>query len=172
MHEPTITFSGNLAAKPKLKPVQGPHAPAVVAKMRVAVTPRRKARDTDDWVDGETMWFDVSAWRTAAANAVSSLNQGDRVVVSGRLTQRSWTDAAGVEHPGFAVEAESIGLDIARYPAMSLRRPPEQRAESVEEQAPVDAPVDDAWASTGAVETETGEARLERLDDEVAPALP
>jgi single-strand DNA-binding protein len=171
VHEPTITFSGNLAAKPKLTSIQGPYGPSVVAKMRVAVTPRRKARDADDWVDGETMWFDVSAWRTAAANAVSSFNQGDRVVVCGRLTQRSWTDAAGVEHPGFAVDAESIGFDIARYPAMSMRRPPEQRADPVEEQVPTDASPEEVWASTGTVDTETGEVRLERLEDEVAPAV-
>lgn len=161
MHEPTITFSGNLAAKPKLKAIEGAHGASVVASLRVAVTPRRKARDADDWVDGETMWFNVSAWRTTAANAVASLNQGDRVVITGRLTQRSWTDGVGVERPGFNVDAESVGLDIARHPAMSLRRPPEQRAVPAAEQEADVASVDDHWVSTGVVDEETGEVRLE-----------
>ncbi|MFP5220591.1 MAG: single-stranded DNA-binding protein [Actinomycetes bacterium] len=165
MHEPTITFSGNLAAKPKLKPIEGPNGPTVVASMRVAVTPRRRSRDADEWVDGETMWFDVSAWRTTAGNAVS-LNQGDKVVVTGRLTQRTWTDSSGVDHPGFAVDAESIGLDIARYPATSLRPAPEQRAEAASQQTPTDpehaAGTD--WVSTGQVDPDTGEVRMQPAD--------
>jgi single stranded DNA-binding protein len=129
VHEPTIFLTGHLAAKPNLKTVESAQGTTVVANMRIAVTPRRKPRDADDWADGETMWFNVSAWRTTAANSVSSLNQGDRVVVRGRLTQRTWRDAEGVERPSMDVEADDVAIDISRYPAMSLRRPPAQRSE-------------------------------------------
>lgn len=170
MHEPTITLNGNVAAKPESKLVQTAHGPTAVATMRVAVTPRRRSRDGDDWTDGETMWFRVSAWRSTAANAVASLNQGDRVVVVGRLTQRTWTDGNGVERPGFNVEADSIGLDIARRAAMFVKPTPDQRSATVDEPAapPVD---DDAWVSTGAVDLATGEVRLERVDEAQSPAL-
>jgi single-strand DNA-binding protein len=127
MSTPTITFSGNLAAKPELKPVDTPDGPVVVATLRVAVTPRRRGRGSEEWVDGETMWFSVSAWRSAAQNCVASLNQGDRVLVRGRLTQRTWTDADGVERPSFDVAAEEVALDLSRHAAISLRRAPQQR---------------------------------------------
>lgn len=129
MHEPTIFLTGHLAAKPNLKTVESAQGTTVVANMRIAVTPRRKGRDADDWTDGETMWFNVSTWRTTAANSVSSLNQGDRVVVRGRLSQRTWRDAEGVERPSMDVEADDVAIDISRYPAMSLRRAPAQRSE-------------------------------------------
>ena len=183
MHEPTIMFSGNLAAKPQLRPVETGAGPSVVANLRVAVTPRRRARDSDDWVDGETMWFSVSVWRTAAANSVSSLNQGDRVVVKGRLAQRTWRDADGVERPSFDVDAEEVALDISRYPAMSLRRPPGQRqgeqpasgaAAGDQSAAPEAGAGDDRWASTGRVDDETGEVLVapadELLEGVAAPA--
>ncbi|HWH28865.1 MAG TPA: single-stranded DNA-binding protein [Mycobacteriales bacterium] len=173
MHEPTITLNGNVAAKPESRLVQTAHGTTAVATMRVAVTPRRRGRDSDDWTDGETMWFRVSAWRSTAANAVASLNQGDRVVVVGRLTQRTWTDGNGVERPSFNVEAESIGLDIARRAAMFVKSTPDQRSAPVEEQPAAAPPVedDDVWVSTGAVDLETGEVRLERVEDAEATAL-
>lgn len=147
MHEPTILFSGNLAAKPQLRPVDTPQGPVVVANLRVAVTPRRRGRGADEWTDGETMWFSVSTWRGTAANCVASLNQGDRVLVRGRLTQRTWKDADGVERPSFDVEADDVALDLARHPAMSLRRLPGQRGEEGAADAAAE-PVaaDEPWA--------------------------
>jgi single-strand DNA-binding protein len=159
MNTPTITFSGNVGAKPELKPVSGPNGPSVVANLRVAVTPRKRGTGADEWVDDETMWFTVSTWRATAANCAASLNPGDRVVVRGRLTQRTWTDANGVDHPTFQVEAEDVALDLTRYPAMSLRRAPAQRAP--EAPSPDDV---DRWASTGQVDRETGEVLVEPVD--------
>lgn len=128
VNEPTITFSGNLAAKPTYKTVAGDDGGSAVANMRVAVTPRVRPRGSTEWVDGETVWFRVSAWRRLALHCFASLNQGDRVVVKGRLTQRTWTDENGVEHAGLQVEAEEIGLDLSRHTAVVMRdRPPVQR---------------------------------------------
>jgi single-strand DNA-binding protein len=159
VNEPTINLSGNLAAKPTLRPVDTPSGPVVVANLRVAVTPRRRGKGPDEWSDGETMWFSVSAWRTAAANCVASLNQGDRVVVRGRLTQRTWKDANGVEHPSFEVDADDVALDVTRHPAMSLRnRPPLQRVEE-----PTAA--EDEWVSTGQVDAATGQVLVAQLSE-------
>jgi single-strand DNA-binding protein len=186
VNQPTITFSGNLAAKPQLRPVDGQNGPVVVAKLRVAVTPRRRGRGADEWVDLETIWFNVSAWRGAAANCATSLNQGDRVLVQGRLRQRSYTDADGVERTSLDVDATDVGLDLARHPAMSLRRPPAQRVEGETGagapdvgDGPADEGADDAWESGLDVDRMTGEVRRSSdadglVQDEhgaVAPAL-
>jgi single-strand DNA-binding protein len=163
VNEPTIHFSGNLAAKPSLKPVETPNGVSVVANLRIAVTPRRKARSAEEWSDGETIWFNVSAWRTTATNCVASLNQGDRVVVTGRLTQRTWRDAEGVEHPSFEVAADDVALDLSRNAALVVRRPaPPQRQEEPASEA------DDGWLSTGQVDESTGEVLMTRPEGEPA----
>lgn len=147
MNEPTIHITGNLAGKPRLKTVETAAGAAVVTSLRVAVTPRRRDRG-EEWSDGETIWFDVSAWRSAATNCAATLDQGDRVVVSGKLSQRTWTDAEGREHPALHIAADSVGLDLSRSAAMVARRtPPAQRQ---------DEPAD-RWTSTGRVEDETEE---------------
>lgn len=150
MNEPTIHITGYLAGKPKLRTVETASGAAVVTKLRVAVTPRRRDR-AEQWSDGETIWFDVSAWRAAATNCAATLDQGDRVVVSGKLSQRTWTDAEGREHPGLHIAADSVGLDLARSAAMVARRSaPAQR---------LDEPAG-GWVSTGQVDRETGEVQI------------
>jgi single-strand DNA-binding protein len=163
VNEPTIHFSGNLAAKPTLKPVETPNGVSVVANLRVAVTPRRKARAGEEWSDGETIWFNVSAWRTTATNCVASLNQGDRVVVTGRLTQRTWKDAEGLEHQSFEVVSDDVALDLSRNAALVVRRPaPAQR----QEEPPAEG--DDGWLSTGQVDESTGGVAMTPREGEPA----
>lgn len=164
MNEPTIHFSGNLAAKPKLKPIETADGPVAVTHLRVAVTPRRKGRG-EDWLDGETMWFNVTVWRGPAANCAASLDQGDRVVVTGRLTQRTWTDTDGREHPSYEVRADDVALDLSRNPALVLRRtgPPPRQSDPAAR-----------WVSTGSVDQETGEVLViegatDPSDDELEP---
>lgn len=143
MNQPRVHLSGNLAGKPKLKTVETVAGAVVVASLRVAVTPRRKDR-AGEWSDGETMWFNVSTWRNAATNCAATLDQGDRVVVTGELSQRTWTDAEGREHVSFEVRADDVALDLSRSAAIVVRRTaPAQRQE------------DDRWASTGQVDEET-----------------
>jgi single-strand DNA-binding protein len=150
VNNPSIVFTGNVGAKPELRQVQGPSGPSVVANVRVAVTPRKRAAGSDEWVDdGETMWFSVSAWRGLAANCVASLNAGDRVLVRGRLSARTWTDENGVERSAFNVEAEDVALDLARTAAMVVRSgvPRQPGAGAADEPAP------------GGVDLATGEVR-------------
>lgn len=85
-----------------------------VASFRVACTPRRYQRKTDEWVDGDTQWYTVSAWRTLADNCAQSLRRGDPVVIHGRLTAQTWTNSAGIEVTGFQVDATFIGHDLTR----------------------------------------------------------
>src|SRR5206468_709985 len=80
-----VVVVGNLTADPELKFTGNGVA---VATIRVAVTPR--VRQGDRWVDGETSFYRVNAWRTLATNAAESLHKGDRVLVAGRLRTRSW----------------------------------------------------------------------------------
>jgi single-strand DNA-binding protein len=179
VNEPYVQLTGNLAAKPQLRVVPTLNGTAAVADLRVAVTPRRKERGADDWSDGETMWFKATAWRSLAQNCVASLNQGDRVVVTGRLTQRTWTDADGGEHPTFEVAADSISLDLARNAALAIRRPPAQRQDEPsgelgeeraadergdDERTDDERADDDGWVSSGRVDQRTGEVTMTRPD--------
>ena len=157
MNNPSIVFAGNVGAKPELRQVQGPSGPSAVANVRVAVTPRKRVPGGDEWVDdGDTMWFSVSAWRGLAANCVASLNAGDRVLVRGRLSQRTWTDESGVERSAFNVEADDVALDLARTAAMVVRT-------GVPRQGPAAAPGE---AAPDGVDAETGEV----LDGAPLPA--
>ncbi|MFT4123246.1 MAG: single-stranded DNA-binding protein [Microbacteriaceae bacterium] len=104
----TITVVGFIATDPRHL-VTGEALP--ITSFRLASTSRRFDRGSSSWVDGETNWFTVNAFRQLALNANASLRKGDRVVVSGRLRVRGW--AAG-DKSGTAVEidADAIGHDL------------------------------------------------------------
>lgn len=140
MHEPFITVVGNLAAAPTLRTPNG----MPVASFRIAATPRRQDKASGDWGDGQTIWFGVAAWRALGEHCADSLKKGDKVIVSGRLTAHTWTDTEGKERSTLEIDAQSVGLDLSRGPAAMLK--------------PAELSVgEDAWASSGAVDPETGE---------------
>jgi single-strand DNA-binding protein len=91
------------------------------ARFRLASTPRRLDRDTGQWTDATTSYVTVTCWRTLADNVASALNKGDPIVVVGRASVREWERD---ERKGTTVEidASSIGPDLARTPAVTLRR--------------------------------------------------
>jgi len=103
-----ITIVGNVAGDPRH--TQTPSG-IPITTFRVASSPRRFDRTTEKWVDGETNWFSVSAFRALAVNAAASLQRGERVIVTGRLRIRTWEKG---ERSGTAVEidAEAIGHDL------------------------------------------------------------
>jgi single-strand DNA-binding protein len=145
VHEPHLTLAGNVAAAPTLRLAGG----VPVTSFRIGVTPRRRDKGGDSWSDGETLWFSVTAWRTLAEHCVTSLAKGDRVLVEGRLTQRTWTADDGSERSSLEIEALSVGLDLSRSSALSARRSaPTQRSPEDEEVA--DGPLEDE--PTGAAE--------------------
>lgn len=105
-----------------------------VATLRVAVTPRLKKK-SGDWVDGETTWYTVSAWRTLADRVKDSVRKGDAVIVHGRLRTETWTTKEGTEVQTLYVEASLIGHDLTRgTSSFQKAQRPESVAEEVESQ--------------------------------------
>ncbi|MGW4892340.1 single-stranded DNA-binding protein [Kitasatospora sp. NPDC004240] len=110
MNETQVTMIGNVGS-PVNYTATADGVP--VANFRLAATGRRFDRTKDGWVDGETQWVTVVAWRALAANVVSSLNKGDPVVVSGRLRVREW-DEGEVRRSRVEIDARSVGHDLGR----------------------------------------------------------
>ena len=121
MHEPLITVVGNIGAAPRTRVVAGG---SVVTDFRIASTPRKVDRATGVWSDGETIWFGVSCWRLLAENVAASVKVGDRVVVTGTLSARSWKNELGEERSGLEVAAQTVGFDLARSRAVQERSTP------------------------------------------------
>lgn len=110
MNETLVTIVGNVASAVTYGQTT---AGVPVANFRMATTERRFDRGAGDWVDGETSWVTVVAWRRLATNVVSSVNKGDPVMVSGRLRIREWGEEAG-RRTAVEIDARSVGHDLAR----------------------------------------------------------
>lgn len=121
MHAPSISLTGNLAATPVLRRTP---ADVPVVSFRIANTPSRLDKTTGAWIDSPTTWFTVTCWRGTAENVVRSLRQGDRVVVTGRLSTSTWTTPEGEQRSGLDIEATQVGLDLSRAPARVVTVPP------------------------------------------------
>ncbi|MGF1429793.1 single-stranded DNA-binding protein, partial [Kitasatospora sp. LaBMicrA B282] len=110
VNETLVTMIGNVASAVSYGQT-GAGVPT--ANFRLAATERRYDRTRGEWVDGETNWVTVTAWRWLATNVVSSLNKGDPVVVCGRLRIREWEDD-GKRRTAVEVDARSVGHDLGR----------------------------------------------------------
>jgi len=108
MNDTFVTFHGWVGAEVRHRHAKG----LSVASMRVAVTPRLKKGS--DWVDGETTWYTVTAWRTLADHVRTSVRKGDAVIVHGRLRTETWKPEGGSESTTLQVEASFIGHDLSR----------------------------------------------------------
>lgn len=104
--ETLITVVGNLTADPELRFTP---SGAPVANFTVASTPRNFDRQSGEWKDGDAMFLNCAVWRQAAENVAESLTKGMRVIVSGRLRQRSYETREGEKRTVFEVEVEEIG---------------------------------------------------------------
>lgn len=105
----TITVVGNLTADPELRFTP---AGAAVANFTVASTPRMFDRASGEWKDGEALFLRCSIWREAAENVAESLTRGSRVIVTGRLKQRSFETREGEKRTVVEVEVEEIGPSL------------------------------------------------------------
>lgn len=106
-----ITIEGRLAADPELRFMQDG---AAVVNFRIAHTERKMNKQTQQWEDGATMWFPVSAWRGLAENIAESMRQGDLVIVHGRLTEETWTDRqSGEPRSRQKIEAQWVGASLS-----------------------------------------------------------
>ncbi len=126
MNESMVTFQGWLGADVRTRTAAG----ALVASFRVASTPRRYHRATQEWSDGPTQWYTVNAWRTLGDHCAASLRRGDPVVVHGRLSQSTWVNSEGVEVTSLEVDATFVGHDLNRGRTQFARaeRKPEEVA--------------------------------------------
>ncbi|MBE9403253.1 single-stranded DNA-binding protein [Brachybacterium sp. Marseille-Q2903] len=108
-NDTVITVIGNLTADPELRFTQSGIA---VASFTVASTPRTFDRQANEWKDGEALFLRCSIWRDAAENVAESLEKGTRVVVQGRLKQRSYTDREGNNRTSIELDVEEIGPSL------------------------------------------------------------
>lgn len=114
----TITVIGNLTDDPELRFTP---SGAAVAKFRVASTPRFLDRQTNEWKDGEPLFLTCNVWRQAAENVAESLQRGARVIVSGRLRQRSYETREGEKRTVMELEVDEIGPSL-RYATAKVQK--------------------------------------------------
>ena len=141
----TITMIGNLVDDPELRFTP---SGAAVAKFRVASTPRYLDKATNEWKDGESLFLQCQIWRQAAENVAESLTKGMRVILSGRLKQRSYETKEGEKRTVFEVEVDEVGPSLRNATAKVTRT---QRAAgsggAAAPAAAAEAFNDDPWAA-------------------------
>ncbi len=104
-----ITLVGNLVDDPELRFTP---SGAAVANFRVASTPRIFDKATNEWKDGDSLFLSCNVWRQAAENVAESLQRGMRVIVTGRLKQRSYETKEGEKRTVFEVEVDEVGPSL------------------------------------------------------------
>jgi len=117
-NEPATTITGNLTADPELRFTP---SGAAVANFTVASTPRIYDRQSGEWKDGEALFLRCNIWREAAENVAESLTRGSRVIVTGRLKQRSFETREGEKRTVFEVEVDEIGPSL-RYATAKVNK--------------------------------------------------
>jgi single-strand DNA-binding protein len=116
--ETVITLVGNLVDDPELRFTP---SGAAVASFRLASTPRTYDRQSGDWKDGESLFLTCSVWRQAAENVAESLQKGMRVIVQGRLKQRSYETREGEKRTVFEVDVDEVGPSLRSATAKVAR---------------------------------------------------
>jgi len=104
-----ITLVGNLVDDPELRFTP---SGAAVAKFRIASTPRYLDKQSNEWKDGESLFLTCNVWRQAAENVAESLQRGMRVIVQGRLKQRSYETREGEKRTVYEVEVDEVGPSL------------------------------------------------------------
>src|ERR1700690_2352970 len=104
----TITISGNMTRDPEMR-----YTPSGVSKVSFGVAVNRSWRNqqTQEW-DEQTSFFNVVAWRQLAENVGAALSKGSRVVVSGRLEQRSWETEQGEKRSIVEIVADDVAPSL------------------------------------------------------------
>jgi len=107
--ETVITVVGNLTSDPELRFTPSGQA---VASFTVASTPRTLDRASNEWKDGEALFLRCTVWRQAAENVAESLQKGTRVVIQGRLKQRSFETREGEKRTVIELDVEEVGPSL------------------------------------------------------------
>jgi single-strand DNA-binding protein len=151
-----ITIVGNLVDDPELRFTPSGQA---VAKFRIASTPRFFDKQAQEYKDGEGLFLTCNVWRQAAENCAESLTRGMRVIVQGRLKQRSYETREGEKRTVYEVEADEVGPSLKNATA-KVAKTQRQGAGGQGQQAGGSrrdgiGPADDPWA-TGSAPTTGG----------------
>lgn len=153
-----ISIIGNLTADPELRFTQSGVA---VASFTIASTPRTFDKQANEWKDGEALFMRCSIWRDAAENVAESLEKGSRVIASGNLKQRSFTDREGNNRTSIELDVDEIGpsLKYATAKPNKVQRnkqgggfgggAPQGGGYGQAQGAPQGAPAADPWAGGG-----------------------
>lgn len=120
MTDTHITVVGNVVNDPELR-----FTPAglAVANFRVAQTPRKFNSQTNEYEDGEALFLTCNVWRRMAENVAESINKGMRIIVTGRLRQRSYQTKEGEQRTVYEIEVDEVGPSL-RYASASVTRNP------------------------------------------------
>lgn len=121
-NETPITVVGTMVADPELRFTP---AGAAVANFRIASNPRQFNKQTNQWEDQEALFLTCNVWRQAAENVAESLTKGMRVIVQGRLRQRSYETREGEKRTVFEVEVDEVGPSL-RYATAQVNRNPRE----------------------------------------------
>lgn len=119
-NETQITVVGNVVSEPELRWTP---AGAAVCNFRIASTPRTYNKQTQQWEDGEAMFLTCNAWKHLAENTAESLAKGMRVIVNGRLKQRSFQTREGDNRTVFEIDVDEVGPSL-RYATAQVNRNP------------------------------------------------
>ena len=150
----TITITGLVATTPRhVTTTEGLN----ITSFRLASTQRRFDRSQERWIDGDTNWYTITTFRQLALNAVTSVNKGQRVLVTGRLRIREWENG---EKSGTTIdiEADALGHDLSWGSAVFTRTVVATPATSADPEAtdaaaPVEADADSGASDSGASDT-------------------
>ena len=152
--ETTITVIGNTTAPAELRFTP---SGAAVASFTVASTPRTFDKTAQEWRDGETLFLRCSAWREMAENIAESLSEkGTRVIVQGRLVQRSYETREGDKRTVVELQVDEVGPSLRHATAKVTRKSSgasQQWGASARVGAPKDQPADDPWAQNATAGT-------------------
>lgn len=116
--EPTLTITGNLVRDPELRFTSSGSA---VANFTVASTPRTLNRQTNEWEDGEALFLRCTIWRQAAENVAESLTRGARVVVHGRVKQKTFETKEGEKRTVVELDVDEVGPSL-RYATAKVQK--------------------------------------------------
>jgi single-strand DNA-binding protein len=153
-----LTVVGNLTADPELRFTP---SGAAVANFTVASTPRMMDRQTNEWKDGDPLFMRCSIWREAAENVAESLTRGSRVIVTGRLKQRSYETREGEKRTVVELEVDEIGPSL-KYATAKVNKASRSGgggggfggggggSRAAANSGPNDGPKDDPWGSAPA----------------------
>lgn len=112
-NETPMTIIGFLTSDPELKSTQGGLS---VVNVTIASTPSKYNKDTNAFVDGETLFMRATAWRIFAEQIAASLKKGDKVVGHGNIVSESYVDKEGKKRTSTRLDLQSLGLDLSRPP--------------------------------------------------------